>query len=491
MQDKKVEGKHLKEPRVTKRGSVPRVPEELLGQLPQGLLREVMAGESYVVSNGARDVLLSRFESKLVHRPEFKTLTTSTPDKGKPILGWFFYKEAFASSLVQRIVQDARLPTGSLVLDPFGGIGTVPFVCHELGIHAVSTDMSPLPVFVANTKLKATQRDCSVDLIALGEDVVKAIKGGTATRTLPDVSIWQKSFDEDVAHGLFSALELLQQRRSDASVSADVCDIAHLALLCVAEEVSHAVKDGTSLRLREPGRRLGRAGVTKTTQDLAARYSAQVQLMAHDIKNFRAQLVGDGGLRRCENNSRVGDARQIAAIFPQESIDLVVTSPPYPNRYDYSAIYTLELLLGFVRDRDELRALRFDLFRSHLEAPWPDSVRGLTIAVQEILSCLYAEGMSSPRVFKMILGYFSDIAETLAQLLVVMKSGAAAYFVVGNVRIQGQEVPVDLILADIAQSLGFEVEAITVARLKGTNSQQSKKFGAGRLRESIVSFRKH
>lgn len=458
--------------------------------MPHGALRALLGGAKYEASTEMRDTLLERFQAKLVPRPEYRSITTSVADKGRPILGWFFYKEAFASAFVQQIAQERPLPHDAQVLDPFGGIGTVPFVCQTLGIRAVSVDMSPLPVFIANTKLQAARRDCSQELLALAAEAIGAMKDSSDTRRHPDVSIWAKAFDDEVASGLLDALELIQSRRSSGAHAADVCDIAHLALLCVAEEVSHAVKDGTSLRLREPGRRLGRAGVTKTVQDLKESFQQQVRAMACDLHDFRKDLLDDGLAFKVANQSRVGDARLLSEMFGAGTVDLVVTSPPYPNRYDYSSIYALELLLGFVRDRAELRSLRFDLFRSHLEAPWPESINGLTPAVEEILACLYVAGMSSPRVFKMILGYFADIASTLDQLMVVMRPGAAAHFVVGNVRIEGQMVPVDLILADIALQAGFRVESIRIARYKGTNSQQSKKFGAGRLRESVVVFEK-
>jgi DNA modification methylase len=485
------QGPPLQEPN-KKNGSVPRVPLRLLEQLPEGTLRRVLEGSPHEASTTMRDELLIRFQAKLVHRPEFKSTTTSTPDKGKAIIGWFFYKEAFASALVQNIVNSAKLCPDALIIDPFGGIGTVPFVCQTLGYRSVSIDMSPLPVFIANTKLQAARRDCSDELLELGKDVLGIIKGTNTKRELPNVSIWAKAFDNDVAHGLFDALELIQRHRNEGTRSADACDITHLALLCVAEEVSHAVKDGTSLRLREPGRRLGRAGITKTVNDLIQRFDRQVHDMARDVRAFHAHLLKKEEINaQPANSSFVGDARQLSQTIQANTVDLVVTSPPYPNRYDYSAIYALELLLGFVRDRDELRSLRFDLFRSHLEAPWPTSVRGVTPAVEEILCALYAAGMSSPRVFKMIIGYFSDIADTLEQLMITMKPGASAHFVVGNVRIEGQEVPVDLILAELAERIGFKLTTITIARHKGTNSQQAKKFGNGRLRESIVEFKKN
>ena len=62
----------------------------------------------------------------------------------------------------------------------------------------------------------------------------------------------------------------------------------------------------------------------------------------------------------------LGDAIAGSAIF----------SPPYPNRYDYSAIYQLELAAGIRRVPEDLRRIRKSLLRSHLEAPPPGLIAG-------------------------------------------------------------------------------------------------------------------
>src|SRR5262245_11478318 len=107
----------------SKRGSVPRIPKPVLDQLPNGPLRRVVSAASYEPSTVKRDALLAKLHSKFAHRLEYRSLTTSTPDRGKPIVGWFMYKEAFAASLVEAIVREADLRKGARVLDPFGGIG--------------------------------------------------------------------------------------------------------------------------------------------------------------------------------------------------------------------------------------------------------------------------------------------------------------------------------------------------------------------------------
>jgi site-specific DNA-methyltransferase (cytosine-N4-specific) len=63
--------------------------------------------------------------------------------------------------------------------------------------------------------------------------------------------------------------------------------------------------------------------------------------------------------------------------------------------------------------------------------------------------------------------------------------------VVDNVRFDGELLPVDLVLSEMAESAGFEVESIRIARYKGNSSQQMGKYGRVPVRESVVIWRKY
>ena len=90
----------------------------------------------------------------------------------------------------------------------------------------------------------------------------------------------------------------------------------------------------------------------------------------------------------------------------------------------------------------------------------------------------------------MILGYFHDIAWSLAECnRILMKKGIAA-FVVGNCRFSGHHVEVDSIIAEIGSKIGLNLENIIVVKARGSSVQQVHKYGEIPLRESIVVFKK-
>jgi len=68
----------------------------------------------------------------------------------------------------------------------------------------------------------------------------------------------------------------------------------------------------------------------------------------------------------------------------------------------------------------------------------------------------------------------------------VLVPGAKVAMVVDNVRFEGEMVPVDLVLSEMAEQAGFRVKEIIVARYKGNSSQQMGKYGRVPVRESVV-----
>jgi len=175
----------------------------------------------------------------------------------------------------------------------------------------------------------------------------------------------------------------------------------------------------------------------------------------------------------------------------REECDAVISSPPYPNRHDYSRIYQMELLmLGMAES--EISALRKTSLRSHVEAKpsaHPPSSHSSPQPLREVLARLPRKGVDS-RVRPMLEGYFEDLARVLDGCRAILKPGGYLAFVVGNVRHGGVMVPVDHILQSIGQALGFHPVATWVARLRGNSAQQMGRFGRQPSRESVLILRK-
>lgn len=168
----------------------------------------------------------------------------------------------------------------------------------------------------------------------------------------------------------------------------------------------------------------------------------------------------------------------------------MITSPPYLNRYDYSRTYSLELCALFVETFSDLRTIRHSLLRSHIESR-EHSGKSIQLPVlDEILHALSRKPLNNDRIPIMIRGYFEDMNLVIQQLARYLKTGGCVALVVANAQFEGEGVPTDLMLSELANTHGFKTEKIWITRFKGNSSQQMAKFGRRPVRETIVFWRK-
>jgi DNA modification methylase len=200
--------------------------------------------------------------------------------------------------------------------------------------------------------------------------------------------------------------------------------------------------------------------------------------------------------------------------IPDGSVDLVITSPPYCNRYDYTRTYALELVyLGL--DGPGVSALRQKMLSctvenraktTEIEAAYAARRRpGAFAAIERVyrqqaalhelldtLDDLAAAGqLNNVHVPRMVRNYFFELCVVVYELARVLGPGGTIVMVNDNVRYAGHAVPVDLILSDLAETFGLNVEHIwTLPRGKGNSSQQMGTHGRVELRKGVYVWRK-
>jgi DNA modification methylase len=194
-----------------------------------------------------------------------------------------------------------------------------------------------------------------------------------------------------------------------------------------------------------------------------------------------------------------GDGRALkAAGIEATSIDIVVTSPPYPNNIDYSEVYKLELwLLGFVNNSEEFLRLRKSTLRSHPTSDLdttPDT-DFLNAIAKDPLARFFDPVVERTAAYeetwrnRLALGYFSDLWTSLKEQHQCLRPGGRVFLVLGN-SLHGCAgkaylIPTDLLVGQIAKALGFQLEQILIAR-----NTRRRLSGNHFLRESIIALRK-
>lgn len=396
----------------------------------------------------------------------------------EPLYGVVPYKEAFSPTVVRAILDHHSIDSGRLV-DPFAGAGTSLLVAAERGLTAVGVDVIPFSAFASRTLLHIAATDWD----ALDGQLDRVLAHPISRRgSFPDFPVRAWAFTPAALAeltDLHAAIAQVPEREGR--------DALRLALLCSVEAVSQAIKDGTSLRRRAKGRRYGRYGTQRSRLDVRDEFLERLDLLRKGAETAGKPKPGSTVL--------TGDARDLTKVLKgRKPFDMAVFSPPYPNRYDYVANYQLELGFGFVDSATELRSLRRQQLRSHLEAPASTARTVELPALDEFLASLDASTHTigqRNRVYRMVTGYFEDMSRVFTELAVVMNEGGKLAVVVGTQVFGGEPLPTDLLLADIACDHGFGTDAVWVARAKGMSVQQ-RLSGAKPVasRESIVLLSK-
>lgn len=418
----------------------------------------------------AREALERRYRNLMKEALHWSPLVSYIGNKQVPLLRLYRFKEAFSLTLALELVQRFRLTPDDLLLDPFCGMGTTLFAGMIRGVPSIGIDRLPVAAFIAQTIPKFFQLRQGSLL-----ETFHALKAKVQTLepapVADDVPIMKIAFEHETLMALRrwkTALQLLES---------PLREVFQFLLMSILEPCSFMSNDGQFLRWKRnkqplpPEVALERK-VIEAEQDLLC----VRQLFGEPKQDAIPQVF-------------LGDARELGKGFLKRLPSAVITSPPYPNRYDYTRSYSLELCFFFVRNFEELKAVRFSLLRSHIESKTNDCEQPPHPAVTEVLQALQGKPLNNPRIPVMLLAYFVDMERVIRGLAEVCASGASVAMVVDNVRFEGEIVPTDLILCDIAARYGFETDEIVVARYKGNSSQQMGRYGRLPVRESVLFWR--
>lgn len=390
--------------------------------------------------------------------PEAIPSTWLTPRHARllPIHRWLVFPHSFAPELVSWLIDELQMKRGMTLLDPFCGAGTTLVEAEAGGLLPIGVDLLPIAVLASKAKI---ERPSSAEIRSARLRAVRAAR--VAEARAPSNELLGRALTRTAYGRLAAALD---------TASGPASDCTRLAVLAISRRFSRLVADGGWLR--------------ETEAELQPRHVPDVldealQLIEEDVAS---KAAGEGGVVHC------ADAR--ALPIADESVDGVITSPPYPNRHDYTRVFAVELELGFALG-DSVKELRYAALHSHPEARPPHKPRNYrpSKALSDEVARV-AKEHSDPRIPRMLKGYFADMCLVMSEVTRVLRQGAAGALVVGNAQYAGVPIPVDEHLVRLARRAGLEVLDVIALRERGNSAQQMASFGRRPSRESAVIVRR-
>jgi len=419
-------------------------------------------------------------------------------NKSRPIHRWIPWIAGFSSEFVRdAFSQYLPAKAGSVVtvLDPFCGVGTTLVEGQLNGYDTVGFEINPYAALAARSKVEAAciSPDQFQNYIHKFEEYMQH---GPSEQSLGAPPLYFNTripfFGRRVERKILRALRFIRGIR--VPPIADLFSLAFGSVMVSLSNYSY-----------EPSLS-SRPAVGKALQEDAPVLETiltKLLAMKSDILWCRSEIEKFG---RVPSSQVIADSFMSAAQYlDPASIDLVVTSPPYLNNYHYIRNTRPQLFwLGFVRKPKDLKRLETDNFgkywqtvRDRDELPLNFEHSELQQLVDRIRSINVERGTYGGRGWaNYAVSYFNDTDQFCKTLSVIMKPEAYAIVVVGNSILQGVEIPIDDILADLANRHGFKTAGIYVVRQKRVGASivsSSVRQGArttANLYESAVVLRK-
>lgn len=387
---------------------------------------------------------------------------------------WYYYKEGFSPNIVEKAIEQTGIVKDDLIIDPFNGSGTTTLTSSLLGYNSIGIEVNPFTSFLSDAKVMNAEVS---ELNKIESKLLKSIEKGKSSpllgySTFSETNELEKwLFNDAVLNSFEGGWQL-----SNSISGNNVRKLIRLALISSAMQNCNATKDGKCLRYRVSWK--------KNEYDK----DSYVESLKLNLSNIKSDIQEKP--IQAKSNILKGDCRNILQTSNDlNNFKLCVTSPPYLNTFDYTDIYRPELFLGkFIKGSQELYDLRLETVRSHVQAKWDrPTLNDFGLLYAQTMKHINEnkQNLMHKNIPMMIQAYFEDMQNILKLLKAKASKDAQVWFVVSNSAYAGLEVPVDLIIGDIASKAGWYLKEIGVLRhVKKRKTKYSTEIKE--LRESVI-----
>lgn len=403
--------------------------------------------------------------------------STFTKNLSLPVHRWFRYSAGFSAEWAEQVIREHGAAGRCRVFDPFAGSATTLLAAEIVGSESVGVDSHPFVARIARAKLAWRS---SPDEYRAKIERIQRVARDLVPAPLQYPPLIHKCYDE-------ASLESLDRLRRALELVEDetpACELAWLTLVAILRKCSQA---GTApWQYVLPKKKKG------SPREPFQAFEDCARMFFADIRRGQ-QIVGPRSV------FHQGDARTCDGVPPGWA-DLVVTSPPYPNNYDYADAVRLEMsFLGEIQGWGELQ----DRVRRHLVRSCSQHVPEHSMNLADVLAAaeltpiapqlaMVCEELAEVRKTKggrktyhlMVAGYFQDLARVWIALRRVCVPDARVCFVVGDSAPYGVYVPVIPWLGELALAAGFKsyrFERTRARNIKWKNRKHRVPLQEGRL----------
>ena len=327
-----------------------------------------------------------------------------------------------------------------LLFDPYCGTGTSLVEANIRGINAIGTDINPLARLIATAKTTPIPLNVLDRYIDEFNRYVLSIRFGKIKPSIEvpefhNIDYW---FKKDVQIMLATVKRFIDD--------IDREDVKRFFMVAFSETVREvSLTRNSEFKLY----RMTEKQIERFNPDVIGTMVEKLTRNRNGMKEYLALKNNDSFSKIYDFNTVYGIPEDIIST---ESVDIVVTSPPYGDSRTTVAYGQFSRLanqwLGFEKANDvDKRSMGGQRMKEWIDFGFEPLDRTL----------LKIKEKDEKRVYDVI-SFYSDYERSITNISTVVKKGGIVAYVVGNRRVKGIEIPNDEITAFFFEKNGFEHE---------------------------------
>ena len=336
------------------------------------------------------------------------------------------YPAKFIPELPGEILRQLQIPENSIVFDPFCGSGVALTEAQKLGISSVGVDLNPIACLIS--RVKTSRFD--FELSSHAKKVVAECQGHSKSIKIPNIKNLNHWFKMDIQKKVSILIEKINQVNNP--------ELRDALNFCLSSNL-----------------------VRLSNQDSDTRYAAvEKNINGEDV--FSLFIKTAEKLEKAKNSQEINEISTIinkntllleSKDLPKK-IGLTITSPPYPNAYEYWLYHKYRMWwLGYDAEKvkvDEIGARPHYFKKNHQTA-----------------------------------GDFINQMETLFEFIYAnSENGAYSVFIIGRSKIHGEIVNNESIIENAGVKSGFN--HITTLKRSVKSSRKSFNLSHARIKEEFI-----
>lgn len=358
--------------------------------------------------------------------------------------GYHRYPAKFIPQIVHKLILEYTVDN-DFVFDPFGGCGTTLVEAKVLGRKSVGFDINPVAKLITETKITPLKPEVLEKNLNIFENDYKKIENENLYfEHSQRINYWfdlkvQRELDK-----LFSAINTIKDFRIKRFY---LCAFSQILKNC-----SRWLMKSTKPQI-DPN---------KVPPEVYTTFISHLKKMMVKNEEFYSLLKQSNNLKTLSKMK----LRNSTKKFPLEnnSIDLIITSPPYVTSYEYADLH--QLILLWLGD-DAKRFHRWNKYAEKYQS-FREKFVGTKLAkdkkTQKFLGYFAHQIINQlpnkKEYLKSIPKYFSDMQKSISEMYRVLKPGKRTCIIIGNTTLAGIEVKNAEVAAEQMQDSGFIIEKI-------------------------------